>query len=194
MKKAHGARRCRLTDRRAWITTTLLMISMILSWDFFVDVGFAHHDVRVPIFTRMTAGDLKVEWSLRSTRLTAVMLVVVNTVSASCTFIPSATCAKTRIGRFFGYLSMFTFAMLMLVTADNLVQLFFGWEGVGSASYLLIILQHKPEANAAAIKASSSIGSAISICARHFRPVHAHEGDRFLTPHSPGARAYRQDD
>src|SRR5262249_36374302 len=64
------------------ITTTLLMISMILSWIAFVDVGFAHHDVRVPIFTWMTAGDLKVEWSLRIDTLTAVMLVVVNTVSA----------------------------------------------------------------------------------------------------------------
>jgi len=64
------------------ITTTLLMISMILSWIAFVDVGFGHHDVRVPIFTWMTAGDLKVEWSLRIDTLTAVMLVVVNTVSA----------------------------------------------------------------------------------------------------------------
>ena len=64
------------------ITTTLLMICMILSWIAFVDVGFAHHDVRVPVFTWMTAGDLKVEWSLRIDTLTAVMLVVVNTISA----------------------------------------------------------------------------------------------------------------
>jgi NADH-quinone oxidoreductase subunit L len=64
------------------ITTTLLMISMVLSWIAFVDVGFAHHDARIPIFTWMAAGDLKVDWSLRIDMLTAVMLVVVNTVSA----------------------------------------------------------------------------------------------------------------
>jgi NADH-quinone oxidoreductase subunit L len=137
------------------ITTTLLMISMILSWIAFVDVGFAHHDMRVPVFTWMSAGDLKVEWSLRIDTLTAVMLVVVNTVSG---FVHLYSIGYMREDpyrpRFFGYLSMFTFAMLMLVTADNLAQLFFGWEGVGLASYLLIgYWYHKPEANAAAIKA-----------------------------------------
>jgi NADH-quinone oxidoreductase subunit L len=137
------------------ITTTLLMISMILSWIAFVDVGFAHHDMRIPVFTWMTAGDLKVDWLLRIDTLTAVMLVVVNTVSA---FVHLYSIGYMREDpyrpRFFGYLSMFTFAMLMLVTADNLVQLFFGWEGVGLASYLLIgFWYHKPEANAAAIKA-----------------------------------------
>ena len=137
------------------ITTTLLMICMILSWIAFVDVGFGHHDARVPVFTWMAAGDLKVEWSLRIDTLTAVMLVVVNTISA---FVHLYSIGYMHDDpyrpRFFGYLSMFTFAMLMLVTADNLVQLFFGWEGVGLASYLLIgFWYHKPEANAAAIKA-----------------------------------------
>src|SRR5262245_40238260 len=137
------------------ITTTLLMISMILSWIALVDVGFAHHDARVPIFTWMTAGDLKVEWSLRIDTLTAVMLVVVNTVSGFVHLYSIGYMQEDPYRpRFFGYLSMFTFAMLMLVTADNLVQLFFGWEGVGLASYLLIgFWYHKPEANAAAIKA-----------------------------------------
>jgi len=137
------------------ITTTLLMISMILSWIAFVDVGFAHHDARVPIFTWMTAGDLKVEWSLRIDTLTAVMLVVVNTVSGFVHLYSIGYMHEDPYRpRFFAYLSMFTFAMLMLVTADNLVQLFFGWEGVGLASYLLIgFWYHKPEANAAAIKA-----------------------------------------
>ena len=137
------------------ITTTLLMICMILSWIAFVDVGFGHHDVRVPIFTWMTAGDLKVEWSLRIDTLTAVMLVVVNTVSAFVHLYSIGYMHEDPYRpRFFAYLSMFTFAMLMLVTADNLVQLFFGWEGVGLASYLLIgFWYHKPEANAAAIKA-----------------------------------------
>src|SRR5689334_12608819 len=137
------------------ITTTLLMISMILSWVAFVDVGFAHHDVRVPVFTWMAAGDLRVQWSLRIDTLTAVMLVVVNTVSAFVHLYSIGYMHEDPYRpRFFGYLSMFTFAMLMLVTADNLVQLFFGWEGVGLASYLLIgFWYHKPEANAAAIKA-----------------------------------------
>jgi NADH-quinone oxidoreductase subunit L len=137
------------------ITTTLLLISMILSWIAFVQVGFAHHDMRVPVFTWMLSGDLKVDWSLRIDTLTAVMLVVVNTVSA---FVHMYSIGYMEDDpyrpRFFAYLSMFTFAMLMLVTSDNLVQLFFGWEGVGLASYLLIgFWFHKPEANAAAIKA-----------------------------------------
>src|SRR6516225_6398282 len=137
------------------ITTTFLMISMILSWIAFVDVGFAHHDARVPIFTWIGAGDLKAEWSLRIDTLAAVMLVVVNTVSAFVHLYSIGYMHEDPYRpRFFGYLSMFTFAMLMLVTADNLVQLFFGWEGVGLASYLLIgFWYHKPEANAAAIKA-----------------------------------------
>ena len=137
------------------ITTTLLLICMILSWIAFVDVGFGHHDARVPVFTWMAAGDLKVEWSLRIDTLTAVMLVVVNTVSAFVHLYSIGYMHEDPYRpRFFGYLSMFTFAMLMLVTADNLVQLFFGWEGVGLASYLLIgFWYHKPEANAAAIKA-----------------------------------------
>ena len=137
------------------ITTTLLLISMILSWIAFVQVGFAHHDMRVPVFTWMLSGDLKVDWSLRIDTLTAVMLVVVNTVSAFVHMYSIGYMAEDPYRpRFFAYLSMFTFAMLMLVTADNLVQLFFGWEGVGLASYLLIgFWYHKPEANAAAIKA-----------------------------------------
>src|SRR5262245_50799628 len=136
-------------------TTTLLMISMILSWIAFVDVGFGHHDARVPVITWMTAGDLKLEWSLRIDTLTAVMLVVVTTVSAFVHLYSIGYMDEDPYRpRFFCYLSLFTFAMLMLVTADNLAQLFFGWEGVGLMSYLLIgYWYHKPEANAAAIKA-----------------------------------------
>ena len=137
------------------ITTTLLMVSMVLSWIAFVDVGFGHHDARVPVFTWIASGDLKIDWSLRIDTLTAVMLVVVTTVSAFVHLYSIGYMEEDPYRpRFFGYLSMFTFAMLMLVTADNLVQLFFGWEGVGLASYLLIgFWYHKPEANAAAIKA-----------------------------------------
>src|SRR5689334_334352 len=137
------------------ITTTLLLIAMILSWIAFVQVGFSGQATRVPIFTWILSGDLKVDWSLRIDTLTAVMLVVVNTVSAFVHLYSIGYMEEDPYRpRFFGYLSMFTFAMLMLVTADNLVQLFFGWEGVGLASYLLIgFWYHKPEANAAAIKA-----------------------------------------
>src|SRR4029079_16715382 len=137
------------------ITTTLLMISMILSWIAFVQAGFSGLATRVPIFTWMLSADLKVDWSLRIDTLTAVLLVVVNTVSDFLHLYSIGYMEEDPYRpRFFGYLSMFTFAMLMLVTADNLVQLFFGWEGVGLASYLLIgFWYHKPEANAAAIKA-----------------------------------------
>jgi NADH-quinone oxidoreductase subunit L len=137
------------------ITTTLLFISWILSCYAFYEVGFAGHDAHVTIFNFITAGDLKVDWALRVDPLTAVMLVVVTTVSALVHLYSIGYMADDPYKpRFFSYLSFFTFAMLMLVTADNLAQLFFGWEGVGLASYLLIgFWFHKPSANAAAIKA-----------------------------------------
>jgi NADH-quinone oxidoreductase subunit L len=137
------------------ITTTLLLVSMILSWIAFVQVGFGHHDEHVALFTWIASGDLKIEWALRIDTLTAVMLVVVNTVSAFVHLYSIGYMNEDPYRpRFFGYLSIFTFFMLMLVTADNLVQMFFGWEGVGLASYLLIgFWYYKPEANAAAIKA-----------------------------------------
>src|SRR5580698_4391139 len=137
------------------VTCTLLVISCVLSWYAFYDVGFAGHDARIPLFTFITFGDLHSEWALRIDSLTAVMLVVVTTVS-SLVHIYSVGYMEEEPykPRFFSYLSFFTFAMLMLVTADNLLQLFFGWEGVGLASYLLIgFWYYKPEANAAAIKA-----------------------------------------
>jgi NADH-quinone oxidoreductase subunit L len=137
------------------ITTTLLFVSMVLSWIAFVRVGFAHEDAHVVITSFITSGDLKVDWALRVDTLTAVMLVVVTTVSALVHLYSIGYMQEDPYQpRFFSYLSLFTFAMLMLVTADNLVQMFFGWEGVGLASYLLIgFWFHKPEANAAAIKA-----------------------------------------
>src|SRR4030081_3478058 len=137
------------------VTTVFLFASMVLSWFAFVDVGFGHHDSHGAIFSWMTSGDLKVDWALRIDTLTAVMLVVVTTISA---FVHLYSIGymddDPHRPRFFASLSLFTFAMLMLVTADNLVQLFFGWEGVGLMSYLLIGFWYlKPEANAAAIKA-----------------------------------------
>ena len=108
-----------------------------------------------PVLTWIVSGDLQVDWALRVDALTAVMLVVVTTVSALVHLYTWGYMAEDDSQpRFFAYLSLFTFAMLMLVTADNLVQMFFGWEGVGLASYLLIgFWYHKPSANAAAIKA-----------------------------------------
>ncbi|MGY4570684.1 MULTISPECIES: NADH-quinone oxidoreductase subunit L [Bradyrhizobium] len=137
------------------ITTGLLFVSAALSWFTLVDVGFMHHDARVVLLPWITSGDLQVAWTLRVDTLTAVMLVVVNTVSALVHLYSIGYMDEDpNRPRFFGYLSLFTFAMLMLVTSDNLVQLFFGWEGVGLASYLLIgFWYQKPSANAAAIKA-----------------------------------------
>src|SRR5213080_1442710 len=137
------------------ITTGLLFVSAALSWFALVDVGFLKHDARIAILPWINSGDLQVAWALRIDTLTAVMLVVVNTISSLVHLYSIGYMDEDPYRpRFFGYLSLFTFAMLMLVTADNLVQLFFGWEGVGLASYLLIgFWYHKPSANAAAIKA-----------------------------------------
>jgi NADH-quinone oxidoreductase subunit L len=137
------------------ITTTLLFIAAVLSWIALWRVGFGHQDARDAIMPFIVSGDLKVDWAIRVDALTAVMLVVVTTVSALVHLYSIGYMADDPYQpRFFAYLSMFTFAMLMLVTADNLVQLFFGWEGVGLASYLLIgFWYQKPAANAAAIKA-----------------------------------------
>src|SRR5213080_3310295 len=137
------------------ITTGLLLVGAALSWFALVDVGFMHHDSRIALFPWINSGDLQVAWSLRVDTLTAVMLVVVNTISSLVHLYSIGYMDEDpHRPRFFAYLSLFTFAMLMLVTADNLVQMFFGWEGVGLASYLLIgFWYHKPSANAAAIKA-----------------------------------------
>src|ERR671935_1303740 len=118
-------------------------------------IGFRHHETRVSVLAWIYSGDLKVDWTIRVDTLTAVMLVVVTTVSAFVHLYSIGYMEEDPYRpRFFAYLSLFTFAMLALVTSDNLVQLFFGWEGVGLMSYLLIgFWYHKPEANAAAIKA-----------------------------------------
>ncbi|MEZ5888794.1 MAG: NADH-quinone oxidoreductase subunit L [Xanthobacteraceae bacterium] len=137
------------------VTTTFLFISMALSWVAFARVGFGHHDARDVLFPFIVSGELAVDWTLRVDSLTAVMLVVVTTVSALVHLYSFGYMADDPYKpRFFAYLSFFTFAMLTLVTANDLVQLFFGWEGVGLASYLLIgFWFKKPSANAAAIKA-----------------------------------------
>ncbi|MEQ1724351.1 MAG: NADH-quinone oxidoreductase subunit L [Sphingopyxis sp.] len=138
------------------LTTGALFAACALSWPIFLSfvAGGATASV-TPVMEWVRSGDLLFDWALRVDALTAVMLVVVTTVSALVHLYSWGYMAEDPgQPRFFAYLSLFTFAMLMLVTADNLVQMFFGWEGVGLASYLLIgFWYHKPSANAAAIKA-----------------------------------------
>lgn len=139
-----------------YITSGFLVISAVLSWVAFFSVGFGDGEVfTVPVMRWIQSGGLEASWALRIDTLTVVMLVVVNTVSALVHIYSIGYMHHDpNRPRFFAYLSLFTFAMLMLVTADNLVQMFFGWEGVGLASYLLIGFWYKkPSANAAAIKA-----------------------------------------
>ncbi len=148
-----------------WVTTLLLGLACLLSWVIFLTFDPSAHpggSYTVEIMRWVSSGSLDTSWAIRMDRLTAIMLIVITTVSALVhlySFGYMAHDDQFREGehykaRFFAYLSFFTFAMLMLVTADNLVQMFFGWEGVGLASYLLIgFYYRKPSANAAAIKA-----------------------------------------
>ena len=138
------------------VTTGALFASCLLSWPIFLSFlsGSAEATV-VPVLQWVRSGDLDFAWALRVDTLTAIMLVVITSVSALVHLYSWGYMDEDPDQpRFFAYLSLFTFAMLMLVTADNLVQMFFGWEGVGLASYLLIgFWFRKPSANAAAMKA-----------------------------------------
>ncbi|MFK7879180.1 NADH-quinone oxidoreductase subunit L [Roseobacter sp.] len=143
-----------------WISTSLLFVSAILSWVVFLTFDGTTEQIQILRF--IESGTLSTDWAIRLDRLTAIMLIVITTVSSLVHLYsfgymdkdPQWKEGETYKPRFFAYLSFFTFAMLMLVTADNLVQMFFGWEGVGVASYLLIgFYYRKPTANAAAIKA-----------------------------------------
>ena len=137
------------------VTTALVLVTAVLSWLAFYQIAIQGQEVRIELVRFVESGALKSMWSLRIDTLTAVMLVVVTNVSGlvhlySISYMEDDPSRP----RFFAYLSLFTFAMLALVTADDFLQLFFGWEGVGLASYLLIgFWYHKPSANAAAIKA-----------------------------------------
>lgn len=149
-----------------FITTGLLIIAAVLSWVVFLPVAFGDglvgavgdgHAavVKVEVMRWIQVGDMDLRWILRVDTLTAIMLVVVNTVSALVHLYSIGYMNEDpHRSRFFAYLSLFTFAMLMLVTADNFLQMFFGWEGVGLASYLLIGFWYtRPSATAAAMKA-----------------------------------------
>jgi len=139
-----------------WITSAFLLACMLMSWVTFYTVGVQGGEAyTVKVLSWIQSGDLDLNWALKVDTLTAVMLVVVCTVSAMVhVYAIGYMHHDPDVPRFMSYLSLFTFCMLMLVTADNLVQMFFGWEGVGLASYLLIGFWYsKPTANAAAIKA-----------------------------------------
>jgi NADH-quinone oxidoreductase subunit L len=151
---------CRVIgDRPAqFVTCAALLIAAALSIFVFIRIGFGPENAKlvvVKLFSWMDSGTLSVDWSLRVDTLTAVMLIVVTGVSSMVHVYSVGYMAEDpSIPRFMAYLSLFTFFMLMLVTSDNLVQLFFGWEGVGLASYLLIGFWYdKPSANDAAMKA-----------------------------------------
>jgi len=142
------------------VATAMLFLSAFLSWIVFF--AFDGETRQIELFRFIESGVLSTSWSIRLDRLTAIMLIVVTTVSALVHLYSFGYMAhdehfkegESYRPRFFAYLSFFTFAMLMLVTSDNLVQMFFGWEGVGVASYLLIgFYFRKPSANAAAMKA-----------------------------------------
>nr|WP_319250389.1 NADH-quinone oxidoreductase subunit L [uncultured Celeribacter sp.] len=143
-----------------YLTTGLLFLAAILSWVLFLTFdGTTEH---VTILRWVDVGSLSIDWGIRLDRLTTIMLIVVNTVSALVHLYSLGYMAHDENfgddepyrARFFAYLSLFTFTMLMLVTADNLLQMFFGWEGVGLASYLLIgFYFKKPSAGAASMKA-----------------------------------------
>lgn len=148
--KTLGARAAEL------VTCTFMVIVAILSWIAFFDIAIGSgQTVDVPIFHWIFVGGLKFDWALHVDVLTAVMLIVVNTVSALVHIYSIGYMHNDPSRpRFFAYLSFFTFMMLMLVTSNNLVQMFFGWEGVGLASYLLIgFWYQRPSASKAAIKA-----------------------------------------
>ena len=143
-------------DRNSEIITSLLVsISAIFSSLVFYEVIINQYQENIIIATWISSGSLEVNWSMKIDPLSSVMLVVVTSVSALVHIYSIGYMSNDpHKPRFMAYLSLFTFAMLMLVTSDNFIQLFFGWEGVGLCSYFLIGFWFKKEsANKAAIKA-----------------------------------------
>ena len=149
-----------LGDRNCEILTSLFVsISALLSIIIFYKVIITGYENNIVIATWINSGSLNVNWSINIDALSSVMLVVVTLVSSLVHIYSIGYMANDpHKTRFMSYLSLFTFAMLTLVTSDNFIQLFFGWEGVGLCSYFLIgFWFKKPSANAAAIKALSLI-------------------------------------
>jgi len=145
----------RIDAAAQWITSGALILAAAAAGVVFWDVVVGASPRTVELFTWIDSGAMEVSWAIKMDTLSAVMLLMVTTVSSVIHVYSIGYMHKdTSVPRFMSYLSLFTFFMLMLVTADNLVQLFFGWEGVGLCSYLLIGFWYdRPSANAAAIKA-----------------------------------------
>ncbi len=164
-----------------YFTTSLIFLSALLSWYILLSFDFSKVETII-LIKWIESGSLLVNWELRLDSLTTIMLTVVTTISAFVHFYslgymshdPNWETDEKYKPRFFSYLSLFTFAMLMLVTSNNFVQLFFGWEGVGLASYLLIGFYYKKSsANLASIKAFivnrvGDIGLALAIFCTFF--------------------------
>ena len=144
-----GAKLCQV------LTSLFVLISAILSFFIFYAVLIENYSSNKLIFNWISSGDFSVNWSINIDPLTSVMLVIVSLISSIIHFYSIGYMSSDpHKSRFMAYLSLFTFSMLTLVTADNFLQLYFGWEGVGLCSYLLIGFWYKrPTANAAAIKA-----------------------------------------
>jgi NADH-quinone oxidoreductase subunit L len=143
-------------DRAAqWVTVGFMALAALCGVLAFVQVALGHAPTVVELLTFVDVGGFEVSWALRYDTLSVVMVAMVTFTSTLIHLYSVGYMSHdATIPRFFSYLSLFTFMMLMLVTADNLVQLFFGWEGVGLASYLLIGYWYEKEsANRAAIKA-----------------------------------------
>jgi len=147
--KQLGAKLCQV------LTSSFVSISAILSFFIFYEVLIENYSSNKLIFNWISSGDFSVNWSINIDPLTSVMLVIVSLISSIIHFYSIGYMSSDpHKSRFMAYLSLFTFSMLTLVTADNFLQLYFGWEGVGLCSYLLIGFWYKrPTANAAAIKA-----------------------------------------
>jgi NADH-quinone oxidoreductase subunit L len=146
----------RLGDMSAqFVTCACVLLAATASVVLFQQVALEGHAREFVLFTWLSSGDLTVNWAIKLDTLTAVMLVVVNGVSAMVHLYSVGYMSHDESKpRFMAYLSLFTFFMLMLVTSNNLLQMFFGWEGVGLASYLLINFWYeKDSANKASIKA-----------------------------------------
>ena len=143
-------------DKMSQIITSLFVsVSALLSLVIFYKVITSSYENNLIIATWINSGSLNVNWSINIDALSSVMLVVVTVISSLVHIYSIGYMSNdAHKARFMSYLSLFTFAMLTLVTSDNFIQLFFGWEGVGLCSYFLIgFWFKKPSANAAAIKA-----------------------------------------
>lgn len=137
------------------VTTSCLGASAVLSWYAFMEVGISGNTVYIDLFTWLDSEMLHASWGFLFDSLTVIMLITVTTVSSMVHLYSVGYMGEDpHVPRFMSYLSLFTFFMLVLVTGDNYLQMFFGWEGIGLSSYLLISFWYtRIQANKAAIKA-----------------------------------------